>query len=156
MGVLQQRVVDAETKLLKHRELLWETERNIVELDDTIADVRRRIWPSPWVSPRIQSVGEEMFSATEDQESSDDPTRGLGRWFKGGFKNLVSQCRWKRSWLKLRTASQEPELCALLENCPETLVELRTIRIYVLERKLYRCLCKQNFRKMRYRRYRAQ
>ena len=62
--------------------MLCETERNIVEIDDTNADLRKRIWPSPLVSPRIQSVDEEMFSAEEEQESSDDPTRGLGRWFK--------------------------------------------------------------------------
>ena len=40
VSVLQQRVVDAETKLLV------ETERNIEEWDDSIADLRKRIWPS--------------------------------------------------------------------------------------------------------------
>ena len=62
--------------------MLCETERNIVELDDTIADLRKRIWPSPRVTPRTQSVDEDMFSAKEEQESSGDPTRGLGRRFK--------------------------------------------------------------------------
>ena len=67
VGVLQQRVVDTETKPLKQKELLGETEL-----------------PSPRVSPRQQFVDEEMFSAKEDQESESGeyPTRGLGRWFK--------------------------------------------------------------------------
>ena len=95
VGVLQQRVVDAETKLLKQKELLGETERE--ELDGSLVALRKLVWPSPRVSPRQQSVDEEMFSAKEDQESEsgDDPTRGLGRWFKvvkpkkiGGLKNL--------------------------------------------------------------------
>ena len=55
VGVLQQRVVDAETKLLKQMELLGESERSIKELDDSIADLRKRIWPSPRLSPRQQS-----------------------------------------------------------------------------------------------------
>ena len=42
-----------------------------------IADLWKRIWPPPRVSPRVQSVDEEKFSAKEDQESRDDPTRGL-------------------------------------------------------------------------------
>ena len=72
VGVSQQRVVDAKTKLLKHKELLGETERNIEELVDSIADLRKRI-----------CLLEEMFSAKEDlSESSDDPTRGLGRWIE--------------------------------------------------------------------------
>ena len=59
--------VDAEAKLLKQKRMLCETERNIVELDDTVADLRKRIWPSLRVSPRVQSVDEEMFSAKEEQ-----------------------------------------------------------------------------------------
>ena len=61
MGVLQQRVVDVKTKLLKEKEMLCETGRNIVELDDTTADLRNRSWPSPRDIPRMQSVDEEMF-----------------------------------------------------------------------------------------------
>ena len=37
--VLQQRVIDAETKLLKQNELLGETERSFEELDDSIKDL---------------------------------------------------------------------------------------------------------------------
>ena len=69
VDVLQQRVVDAETKLLQQEELLGETERIFVMFDCSIADLRKRIWPSPRVSLRFQSVDEEMFSAEEDQES---------------------------------------------------------------------------------------
>ena len=61
--------------------MLGETEQNVEELDDSIADLRKNR-PSLQVSPRFQPVVEEMFSVKEDQESSDDPTRGLGRWFK--------------------------------------------------------------------------
>ena len=83
-----QRVVEAETKLLKQKELLGETERNIEELDDSMADLRKRISPSPRVSPRHQSVDEEMFIATEEleSESGDEPARvGLvdGKTFQG-------------------------------------------------------------------------
>ena len=52
--------------MLKQRELLGETERSIEEKDDSIADLRKRIWLFPRVSPRIQSVDEEMFSPKED------------------------------------------------------------------------------------------
>ena len=38
-----QRVIGAVTKLLKQKELLGETERSIEELDETIADLRKRI-----------------------------------------------------------------------------------------------------------------
>ena len=38
--------------------------------------LRNKIWPSPQRSPRIQSVDEEMFSAKEEQESSDDLVQG--------------------------------------------------------------------------------
>ena len=37
-------------------------------------------------------------------QSSDDPTRGLGRWFKvvklfsGGLQNPVNRCPWNVSW----------------------------------------------------------
>ena len=70
--------------MLKQKELLGETQCSIEELDGTFAELWKRIWSSPRVSPRQQSVDEEMFSAEEDQESEsgDDPTRGLGRWFK--------------------------------------------------------------------------
>ena len=54
-----------------------------MELDDTIADLREKdLAFFPWYPHRIQSVDEEMFSAKEEQESSDHPTRGLGRWFE--------------------------------------------------------------------------
>ena len=58
--------------------------------DSTVVDLRKKI-----------------FSATEEQESSDDPTCGLGRWFKvvnlrnGGLENLGSICQWSVSWSKV-------------------------------------------------------
>ena len=48
VGVLQQRVVDAETKLMKQKELLGEAERNTEELDGSITELQKRIWPSPF------------------------------------------------------------------------------------------------------------
>ena len=44
VGVLQQRVVDAETKLLK-QEMHCESDGNLVEVVGAIADLRKRIWP---------------------------------------------------------------------------------------------------------------
>ena len=76
VGVLQQRVVDAETKLLTQKELLGETERNIDELDDSNADLRKRIWLflgspldfSQWM--RKCSLQKRI----DQESSSDDPT----------------------------------------------------------------------------------
>ena len=77
------RVVDAETKLLKQKELLGETERNIEELDDSIADLAEKNLALSVGSPLDFSQWMKKCSLLkEDQESSDDPTRGLGRWFK--------------------------------------------------------------------------
>ena len=82
------------------------------------------VWPSAHASPRIQSAGEEMFSAKEEQEGGDDPPRGLGRWCKvvktekrGGSKNLVNRCRFNRAG---KGCEQLPRLnsCALLADCP--------------------------------------
>ena len=53
VGPLQQRVIDAEVKLLKQQEELWDTEQTISDLDMVIAELRKEIWPAPQASPRI-------------------------------------------------------------------------------------------------------
>ena len=103
-GVLQQLVVDAETKLLKQKESLGETERKIEELDDSLAD----LW---------QSVDKEMFSAKEDRdsESSDDPTRGLGGWFK--VVNIKKNRRFEKPF---KAMLLEKELVKVANNMPRS------------------------------------
>ena len=78
---------------LKQQEELRDTEQTISNLDTEIAELRKKMWPSREASPRIQPMSEEMSSASEDDGSSDDLSRGLGRWYevvkpeKGGLKN---------------------------------------------------------------------
>ena len=110
VGPLQQRVIDAEAKLSKQQGQLRETEQKQPwSLTKRFAELRKKIWPSPRVSSRIQSVDEDTFSAKEEQESSNGPTRGLGPWFKvvkpqkkGFLKNsLANRCRRNESWSKV-------------------------------------------------------
>ena len=84
--------------------------------------------------PRFESVDQEMFSAKEEQESesSDDPLRGLGRWFKvvkpnkiGGLRNLGSPCYWRNNWSKLRLVCLKPNSCVSHAKYPGILRVLR-------------------------------
>ena len=75
VGPLQQRV-DAEGKLRKQQEHLRDAEQTIPYLEKVIAELRKK------TSPRIQPMGEEMSSANDEEESSDDLSRGLGCWLK--------------------------------------------------------------------------
>ena len=146
VGVLQQRLVHAETKLVKQEELFGGTERNIEELDDSIADLRKRILSSPRVSPRQQSVDEEMFSAKEDQEreSGDDPARGLGRRFKvvkpkknKKFKKPGKAMLLEKELAKEARSILRSQFLRIHVKFPEILKGPRLKRICVLLHKLY-------------------
>ena len=79
---LQQRVADAEVKLIKQQDQLRDTVQTILNLDTEIAS-GKKIWPSPWTSPRVRLLDEEMFSAKRKLKAVMTFLEVLARWFKG-------------------------------------------------------------------------
>ena len=83
-----------------------------------IAQLRKKISSSSRATPRVHLFDEEMCSASEEAESSDDLSQGLGRWFK---VVKTKRGRFETTGKTVQSAtSMEKDLMTLANNMPRT------------------------------------